>query len=90
VTVAVVEESVQPVAIGPDYQSLIDELSSTFAAAMAEFEASLNGNHTLPELSDPSGNGKAYEKFLAIYNQLWGIQPTDDSAGNSEPVDILT
>jgi len=38
----------------PDYQSLIDELGSSFVAAIAELMEALNGFQILPELSDPS------------------------------------
>ncbi len=27
----------------------------------------------LPPLSEPQGNGRAYEKFLATYNELYGL-----------------
>jgi hypothetical protein len=34
----------------------------------------------LPELSQPTGNGKAYEKFLAIYNEMNAPEPVEEIA----------
>jgi len=62
-------------------------LEAAFEAAMNELIDALDGVVVLPELSQPSGNGVAYAKFLAIYNQLRGLQvPTEDSEG-TEAVD---
>ncbi len=69
------------------YQTFIDDLQSAFAAAMDELTQALGEVQILPELSEPNGNGVAYEKFLAIYNELRGLQtPTDEQPG-SEPLD---
>jgi len=84
------EEPVLPASADADYEGLLGELSSAFAAAVAELERALNATSSLPELSGPTGSGKAYEKFLAIYNELWGIQPPGDNSGGSEPVDVFT
>lgn len=59
---------------GGDIGSYIAELEASFAAAMDELSAAMNGAYVLPELSEPMGNGVAYEKFLAIYNELNGIE----------------
>lgn len=67
--------------------SYIAGLEAAFEAAMNELIDALDGVVVLPEISPPTGNGVAYEKFLAIYNQLRGLQvPTEDSEG-SEAVD---
>jgi hypothetical protein len=67
------------------YISLIDELSTAFEAAKDELIEALNGFQLLPELSEPSGNGVAYEKFLAIYNQMQTVETAvGDTAGNEE------
>jgi hypothetical protein len=65
---------------GPDYQSLIDELSGVFEAALADLTKALSGSQVLPELSEPSGSGRAYQKFLQIYNNLWSIGPGNEGA----------
>lgn len=70
-----------------DGASYIAGLEAAFGAAMNQLIDALDGVVVLPELSEPTGNGVAYEKFLAIYNQLRGLQvPTEDSEG-SEAVD---
>jgi hypothetical protein len=62
---------------GPDEQSLlqsfIDELTAAFGTAVDEFISALNATSVLPPLSQPSGNGVAYQKFLAIYNDMLGL-----------------
>ena len=45
-------------------------LTQTFDEALAELLGSIQITLALPELSPPSGNGVAYDKFLAIYNGL--------------------
>ncbi|MHC4157854.1 MAG: hypothetical protein ACYSSO_02125 [Planctomycetota bacterium] len=59
---------------GGDTEGYIAELKASFAAAMDELSAAMNGVYVLPELSEPMGNGVAYEKFLAIYNEMNGIE----------------
>ena len=53
-----------------DAARYIAELESSFAAAMEGLSNVISGVYVLPELSQPSGNGTAYEKFLAIYNEM--------------------
>ena len=68
---------------GPAWQTFIDDLQSAFAAATNELTQALGDVEILPELSEPKGNGLAYEKFLAIYNELRGLQtPTDEQPGS--------
>jgi len=54
-------------------------LESSFAAAMEELVNSLNGVQVLPELSEPNGNGVAYEKFLAIYNEMLSAETAEET-----------
>ncbi len=63
-------------------QVFVEELQSSIAAAFASLEKDLGGLSQLPELSDPEGQGAAYEKFLSIYQAMSGDQPTpgDDAA----------
>ncbi len=53
-----------------DYQTFIDDLISTFETKLQELETSLTDINVLPELSAPHGNGKAYDKFVAMYNDM--------------------
>jgi hypothetical protein len=64
-----------------DFQAFIDYLTDSFTDALDEFVNSLNSSSPLPELSEPNGNGKAYQKFLDIYNQM--------HANTAEVVDSL-
>ena len=55
-----------------------------FDAALAELVEGMRTTQVLPELSPPNGNGKAYAKFLAIYQELWGLdQPSETPPAES-------
>jgi len=51
-------------------ETFLDDLRASFDGALAESQDAFTAANPLPELSEPSGNGVAYEKFLAIYNAL--------------------
>ena len=44
----------------------------------------------LPELSTPKGNGKAYAKFLAVYQDMQGSSGTDDVETPDNPDSVDT
>jgi len=71
------------------YISLIDELSTAFEAAKDELIEALNGFQLLPELSEPRGNGVAYENFLAIYNQMQTVETAEGDTPSNEEVDTV-
>ena len=48
----------------------IEQLNSVFLTALEELTESLSQVEVFTELSEPNGNGSAYEKFLSIYNEL--------------------
>lgn len=73
----------------PDLQSYIEELESAFEAAMEELIGGLWEVQILPELSEPSGNGVAYEKFLAMYNELRGVETAGDGPDEGEALELL-
>lgn len=58
---------------------LIANLTETFSSKLSSLEKLLNEISVLPDLSGPTGNGKAYNKFLAIYSNMYGL------AGDSPP-----
>jgi hypothetical protein len=60
---------------------LLASFASAFADALSQFADSLTGAMQLPDPSAPSGNGKAYDKFLAIYNALRGVPENMDTVG---------
>ncbi|NVM56846.1 MAG: hypothetical protein HWN51_01815 [Desulfobacterales bacterium] len=71
------------------YQTFIDDLQSAFTTATNELTQAFAEARILPELSEPNGNGVAYEKFLAIYNELRGLQSPTDEQPDSEPLDSV-
>lgn len=70
------------------WQTFIEDLQSAFAAAKDELTKTLGEVQILPELSEPNGNGVAYEKFLAIYNELHSVQTPIADQQNSEPLNL--
>jgi hypothetical protein len=70
-----------------DYTNYISEVSSVFTIAIADLTEALNNLAVLPELTEPTGNGVAYDKFLAIYNEMRGVETIDSEITNSEGLD---
>lgn len=62
---AVSSEPVQPEA--PD---ALGELGEAFAAALQSMQQALSAAGSLPDPSPAPGNGRAYQKFLAMYDAL--------------------
>lgn len=71
------------------WQTFIKDLQFAFTTATNELTQAFAEVRILPELSEPNGNGIAYEKFLAIYNELRGLQTPSDEQPNSEPLDSV-
>jgi hypothetical protein len=53
-------------------------LHQTFEAALATLMSEIQAATTLPDPAPYSGNGRAYDKFLAIYNDLRGVSAALD------------
>jgi hypothetical protein len=86
------EENTTTEAESPDapelpWQTFIEDLQSAFTTTANELTQAFAEVQILPELSEPNGNGVAFEKFLAIYNELRGLQSTSDEQPESEPLD---
>ena len=86
------EENTTTEAESPDapelpWQTFIEDLQSAFTTTANELTQAFAEVQILPELSEPNGNGVAFEKFLAIYNELHGLQSTSDEQPESEPLD---
>ena len=62
----------------------IEQLNSVFLTALDELTESLSQVEVFTELSEPNGNGSAYDKFLAIYNEL---RATGESNNESPGLD---
>lgn len=70
----------EPVDVVAEFNAdqFLADLMETFITGLGNLESSLNEISVLPELSQPEGNGKAYDKFLAIYNEIRGMTGTPE------------
>ena len=73
----------------PDYSALIDAISAAFAEGISDLSQALTSTTVLPELSEPTGNGAAYDKFFTIYNQMLGIETIQQEPTTGEGVDTI-
>lgn len=80
------EEALAP-SMEESLESYISGLKEAFETAMGDFSGALDGVVVLPELSQPSGNGVAYEKFLAIYNEMLGLEVVSEGSEGAGAVD---
>ncbi len=71
------------------WQNFLGDLESAFTTASDELTKAVTDHQILPELSEPNGNGVAYEKFLAIYNDLLGLNTPAAEQPTNEPVDVV-
>ncbi len=81
-------EDQEPVEPQYDFQAFIESLTSSFETALGTLMNDLSQSSVLPELSEPEGNGRAYDKFLQIYNQMQDISSTDESLAESTYLDV--
>jgi hypothetical protein len=54
-------------------------LRGAFDDALTSLQSSITNAAGLPDPSPPTGHGRAYDKFLAIYNELRGSSPSVDA-----------
>jgi len=54
------------------------DLTATFETELELLETILADTKVLPEISEPNGNGRAYDKFLTIYNEMKSSINTDN------------
>jgi len=67
---------------------LVVGLKAAFSTAMDDMAKALSETtKILPELSEPNGNGVAYEKFLTIYNEMQTSREPEDPTSNTVPLD---
>jgi hypothetical protein len=62
----------------PSLEELITALVDSFEQSLASLITDIADARALAEPSPPRGNGVAYNKFLAIYNELRGVSGTVD------------
>lgn len=68
----------------------LTELTAAFDAALAGLLDTATAAGALPPVSEPSGNGVAYAKFLAIYNDLQADTPPETDPGQSGTEGVTT
>jgi hypothetical protein len=66
---------------------LISEVRTAFSSAMDDLTTALSGVVILPELSEPNGNGTAYDKFLTIYNDMQTSRASVNTKSNAGRLD---
>lgn len=71
----------------PGFSDFLDALREAFSNAFSDFQASLSdAGSSLPELSEPNGNGAAYAKFVQILDGLNGdTSPAEDTTASDAP-----
>ena len=62
-------------------EAALASLTETFDKLLANLLGSARTALQLPDPSEPPGHGRAYDKFLAIYNQLRGLTPEVNELG---------
>lgn len=70
---SVTTETETPVSAITEPEDPFASLRQVFQSALEEMISSMSETQVLPPLSEASGKGGAYDKFLAIYNQMQGI-----------------
>ncbi len=68
----------------------LTDLISTFEAELELLETTLANTRVLPEISEPSGNGKAFDKFMTIYNDMKSSINTIAENSQNNEVDITS
>jgi len=53
-----------------ELQAFVGNFATTFESWFSDLQNSLESVSVLPEISQPHGNGVAFEKFMAIYNSM--------------------
>ncbi len=70
-TQGVAEEPVP--ATEPDFTAFVQAVGDAFSGALADLELALaSAESTVPQISEPNGNGVAFAKFLSVLNALNG------------------
>lgn len=59
-------------------EDALQTLQAMFDEAFASLVATISDATVMPDPAEPTGNGAAFDKFLAIYNNLRGLEPTVD------------
>ena len=91
VETAAAEPEAEPAEEAP-VESVLDgflsDLRASFDAALAQYESGLAEASTLPPVSEPTGNGKAYSRFMDEYKDLYGFTSTPTDLVKTETTGI--
>ena len=60
-----------------DYDTFITGLKELFVEVLENMKLSLSEVSVLPEITEPKGNGAAFEKFMEIYNEMRSGEETE-------------
>ena len=78
-TVGVVEASAEvPDAAPAGTVEYLATIGQVFNSWMEELQSEMSAISAIPEFTAPKGNGAAFEKFMAIYRDLAGVEMSDD------------
>lgn len=78
----------EPAAAEPtEFMLALQGLQDWFEAEIDSLKKSVGDLQSLPALSEPNGNGVAYNRFLEMYNALEGKSGSDDVAGTDTGIE---
>lgn len=70
-------------------EQFLTDLIATFETELELLETTLINTRVLPEISEPSGNGKAYDKFMTIYNEMKNSVDTDSQESQQNQINEI-
>lgn len=71
------------------FETFIEELTAAFNNAVESFQTAVADANPLPELSKPTGNGVAYQRFVNLLNDMQTAQDKPETAGRTNPIDTV-
>lgn len=84
VSIETVSVSTEGSGLSDEFQAFIDALREAFDDAFAQFSDAVTSSGVLPDLSDPNGNGVAFDKFVAILEDL--VNDTQSASGDGNVI----
>lgn len=85
----ITESETEPSETNDVFAGLRDTLSGIFESTISGLEETVAAINQ-PVIPEPEGNGRAYEKFLAAYNELYGTGSTGETAPEEEGLNTIT
>ncbi|MFW2368065.1 MAG: hypothetical protein ACN4GW_16735 [Desulforhopalus sp.] len=78
------EESTEDTQPEVSFTNALNELRDFFESELLLMEERITAVLTLPPVSPPQGNGVAYDRFLEMYNDRYGLAENSSEKENSE------